>query len=180
MTADTKALGVPRYYPAPKTVLLAMDDADGRAELAAALRIDEHVVIEVEDGLELWDYLSTHASTRPGPVPDVIISDLALAGASGLEILERLRARKDMTHFILLALPSEAQLHAAEARPIAAFLYEKPVDVQDIRDALFSLTGGSFHEEAAALRARINSLARGNRFRSLGAPLLSEPGKPLP
>lgn len=157
----------PPYYPAPKRVLLAMDDLESRETLADALREDHHDVVELEDGLELWDYLSASTSPRAIPQTDVIISDLSLPGMDGIEILERLRRRGDMTHFVLLASPSEASAYAVEATPVAAFLYEKPLDVQDIRDALFSLTGGSFHESAAALRARISSLARGSRFRVL-------------
>jgi CheY-like chemotaxis protein len=157
----------PAYYPAAKRVLLAMDDLDDREELAGALREDHHTVVELEDGLELWDYLSADPSARESPKTDVIISDSSLPGMGGLEILAALRERGDLTHFILLAQPEEAKLPAVRAGPVAAFLYEKPVNAHDIRDALFSLTGGSFHEEASALRDRIKSLARGSRFRVL-------------
>jgi CheY-like chemotaxis protein len=159
----------PAYYPAPKRVLLAMDDLDSREVLARALREDQHDVLELEDGLELWDYLSAGTAPRASPRTDVIIADLLLPGMDGIEILELLRGRGDMTHVVLLASPSQASRYAEEARPLAAFLYEKPLDVHDIRDALFSLTGGSFHESAAALRTRIGSLARGSHFRLLDA-----------
>jgi CheY-like chemotaxis protein len=160
-------LPAPAYYPAPKRVLLAMDDLDGREELASALREDHHTVVELEDGLELWDYLSADPLPRKSPLTDVIICDSSLPGKDGLEILVALRERADLTHFILLAEPAEAKLQALRAGPLVAFLYEKPVNAHDIRDALFSLTGGSFHEEASALRVRIQSLARGSRFRVL-------------
>lgn len=159
------ATPLPRYYPAPKRVLLAVDDLDSREALASALREDQHTVVDLEDGLELWDYLSGPTTLRAPPRIDVIISDLSLPGMDAIDILKLLREGGDRPHVVLLASPSEAKLYAVEARSVAAFLYEKPLDVHDIRHALFSLTGGSFHESAVALRARIGSLARGSRFR---------------
>ena len=103
----------------------------------------------------------------------MIISDVALAGMSGIQILALLRERGDLTCFVLLAWPEEDVVPVVEARPAAAFLYEKPVDVQDIRDALFSMAGGSFQQEACALKARMDALAQANRFRALAAPRLN-------
>jgi CheY-like chemotaxis protein len=157
----------PGYYPGPKRILLAVDDPEGLEELASGLREDGHTVVEFEDGSELWDHLTAEsAAVRASPGADVIIAELSLPGMDGLQILERLRERGNLTHFILLAWPDEAAVRPAKTG-IASFLYEKPVEVRDIRNALFSLTGGSFHEEAAALRKRIESIALGSRFRVL-------------
>jgi CheY-like chemotaxis protein len=157
----------PGYYPGPKRILVAIDDPEGLEELASGLREDGHTVVEFEDGSELWDHLTADsAAVRASPGADVIIAELSLPGMDGLQILERLRERGNLTHFILLAWPDEAAVRPAKTG-IASFLYEKPVEVRDIRNALFSLTGGSFHEEAAALRKRIESIALGSRFRVL-------------
>ena len=57
----------PQAMPAaPLRVLLAEEDEGHRQELAVALRRDGCVVIEVEDGLEVEDYLE-EAFSRGSP-----------------------------------------------------------------------------------------------------------------
>jgi DNA-binding response OmpR family regulator len=163
------AAAAPVYNPAPKRVLLAMDHLESRESLATSLKKDRHAVIELEDGFELFDYLSTYGTGwRQPPPPDVVISDVSLPGMNGPEILAWLRGRGDLTHFVLLAWPQEVE-RVVGAPVMAATLYEKPVRMQDIRDALFSLVGGSFQKEAAELHARLTSLFRERRLRSLEA-----------
>ena len=68
-------------------ILLAEDDDDLRELMAARLTREGMKVIEIEDGLELRDYLEM---CRPGGTvtePDVVITDSQMPGETGPEAL---------------------------------------------------------------------------------------------
>lgn len=86
----------------PRTVLIAEDDADFRAELREWLERDGvfDVVAETDDGAEVVPAVETHA-------PDLVLLDLRLPNRDGLEILEALAARADPpTVAVLTAFPT--------------------------------------------------------------------------
>ena len=86
------------------TVLLADDHAivtDGLARILKAAHLD--VVGAVRDGQQLLD-----AATRLRP--DVIITDLAMPGLSGLDALARLRAARVQSKVIVLTMHHDADL----------------------------------------------------------------------
>ena len=81
----------------PQTVLLAEPDEALRDQAAAALREDGFEVIEVEDGLELRDYLEALRIPSRLAVPDIIVSETSLPGESALFVLAQLRQRDRVT-----------------------------------------------------------------------------------
>ena len=73
-----------------RTVLLADDDEDFRAALAAALDEDGHDVVAVPNGAAALAALEDAAKGRGRP-PDLLVLDLLMPGVSGIEVLQRLR-----------------------------------------------------------------------------------------
>lgn len=70
------------------TIVLADDESDLRAALAAVLRRDGHDVHEACDGLEA---LALVASLRPV----LLLLDVWMPGVNGFEVLDRLRGDPD-------------------------------------------------------------------------------------
>lgn len=72
----------------PARILLAEDDRDLRAKIAAALRADGHEVVEANDGGRLLVRIGTAYATRqPREGYDLVISDVRMPVCSGLQIL---------------------------------------------------------------------------------------------
>jgi two-component system C4-dicarboxylate transport response regulator DctD len=68
-------------------IAVAEDDDDFRELIVELLRGEGHQVIELEDGFELLDYV--HFAKRrevAGGVPDLVITDLRMPGADGLDV----------------------------------------------------------------------------------------------
>ena len=120
--------------PEPETVLLVEPDDDLRERVSEALREDGFRVVEVEDGMELLDYLealSGHAKVIP---PDVIVSEIALPGPSALELLWRLRQQDRVTPVILIASKGEDMERAQECG--ADLVLPWPLDIDQLRTAV--------------------------------------------
>ena len=161
------AKGGGAYQPAPKRVLLATDDDDLRSALSLALQRDRHHVVELEDGSELLDYLdgSRVCEFAALPRPDAIIASLTMTGLGGLELLEALRRADDRTPFIGLAERRDAGSFERMRALGAEYIFEAPLRLDDLREALHSLPGGTFPEGKASHGARLEACQRGTRFR---------------
>lgn len=68
------------------TALVAEDDAQTRARIAAALREKGFVVSEARDGVELIELVHA-AQCEDGSAPDLIVTGAKLPGAGGFEAL---------------------------------------------------------------------------------------------
>lgn len=91
-----------------KNLVLVEEDEFLREELARQLRADGHRVVTLEDGLELCDYLGLVLySNGKIPPPQLIISDVELAGFGGLHICRMLSRAEDAVPIILLAMSEE-------------------------------------------------------------------------
>ena len=94
------------------TVLLADDHAVVAEGLASLLRSEFAVVGTVTDGAQLLDAARRYR-------PDVIVTDLAMPGMSGLDALRRLKADGLQARVIILTMHSDAEM-AAEALRVGA------------------------------------------------------------
>src|SRR3569623_2667456 len=108
----------------PAKILVADDEQNLRRVLAALLRRDGHEVVQAANGLEAIDRLSD---------VDVVITDLRMPGADGMEVLRT--ANKNHPHvpvIMITAYGSGGQ--AVEAIKAGAFDYiEKPFEQEAIR-----------------------------------------------
>jgi DNA-binding response OmpR family regulator len=123
----------------PAAIVLAEDDAELRQLLVSALARDGHEVIAARDGSELVTRLGAfwirHAA------PDLIITDVRMPGASGLDVLEVLRARLWKTPVIVITAFGDRAIHEKARSLGAARVFDKPFDVDDLRAAVSSLLG---------------------------------------
>jgi CheY-like chemotaxis protein len=97
-------------------VLLAHSDETRRGGLAWELGAQGCTVVEVEDGLELLDYLDEHGPWLPLPRPDVIVTELEMPGCGGLEAARRLRRSGDDTPIVFINVTQSLSTAVAAAR----------------------------------------------------------------
>jgi two-component system, cell cycle response regulator DivK len=118
-----------------RTVLVADADADSRIIYATILRHEGFSVLEARTGCEAVDLLSESP-------PDAVITELALTGVDGLDVLRHVINRWPASHIpviILTATECDAIRERAEEAGCAAFVMKprRPRDlVADLRLAL--------------------------------------------
>jgi CheY-like chemotaxis protein len=118
-----------------RTVLVADADADSRIIYATILRHEGFSVLVASTGSEAVDLISETP-------PDAVITELALTGVDGLEVLRHAAARWPASHIpviILTAMVGDAIRERAEEAGCAAFIMKprRPRDlVADLRFAL--------------------------------------------
>jgi DNA-binding NtrC family response regulator len=110
-------------------VLLAEEDEEERTVLAEELRRHGYRVVEVEDGLELKDYLEFAA-------PRVIISDAVMDGYGGLDVLAELHETSSSMPFIVLNRTADREVSRRALNLDAAFVLEGPVSANQVCDAV--------------------------------------------
>lgn len=72
-------------------MLLAEDDRELRSLLGAVLRQLGYSVLEAPDGARLKTMVQSLLQSGHEPRPELIVSDVRMPGASGLEVLSTLR-----------------------------------------------------------------------------------------
>lgn len=97
-----------------------------------ALTDEGFEVLSFEDGAELLDYFELDAA-RPA---DVIIADLNMPGPSGLEGLERARARGLTAPIFVVTGESSPELKGRVAQLGNALFLQKPVDAARLAQAI--------------------------------------------
>jgi len=108
----------------PAKILVADDEQNLRRVLVALLRREGHEVVQASNGLEAID--------RLGDV-DVVITDLRMPGADGMEVLRA--AAKGHPHIPVIMITAYGSVgQAVEAIKAGAFDYvEKPFEQEQIR-----------------------------------------------
>jgi DNA-binding NarL/FixJ family response regulator len=120
------------------TVLLADDHAILLEGLVTLLQREFTLAGTVTDGARLID-----AARKLRP--DVIVTDLAMPGMSGLEALHRLRADKIPTKVIFLTMHADAQLAAEVLRAGASGFVVKHAAGKELVAAIHeALRGGTY------------------------------------
>jgi two-component system, cell cycle sensor histidine kinase and response regulator CckA len=102
----------PTTAKVPATILVVEDNPITRKMVRVALEAEGHRVIEAEDGPQALDR-SAHDP------PDLVFQDLNLPGMDGLELVQRLRERKELHDIPILAF-SGLQSKLAKARTMRA------------------------------------------------------------
>jgi len=120
------------------TVLLADDHAVVAEGLASLLGSEFALVGTVADGAQLLE-----AARRLRP--DVIVTDVAMPGMSGLEALRRLKAEAIAAKVIFLTMHADAQLAAEALRAGASGFVVKHAAGKELISAIHTvLRGGTY------------------------------------
>jgi two-component system response regulator AtoC len=108
----------------PAKILVADDEQNLRRVLAALLRRDGHEIVQAANGLEAIERLAD---------VDVVITDLRMPGADGMEVLRT--ANKNHPHVPVIMITAYGSVgQAVEAIKAGAFDYiEKPFEQDSIR-----------------------------------------------
>ncbi len=130
-----------------RLVLVAEDDEDLRALIAAALRQGDYVVLEAGDGAQVLERLDA-AIGSPDDMPDLIVSDVRMPNLSGFGVLAALRRAHVSTPVILITAFTDPSFRTVAERLGAAGILRKPFDMDDLLTAVLNVQ--SAHHRARA------------------------------
>ena len=130
------ARALPRLMEPRQIVVVAEDDDELRELLVAALESDTRQVVEVEDGSELLDYLEFIAGRGvQANLPDLILTDVQMPGASGLDVVAWARAMGVTCPFVILTGYADDRLKEAALKVGDTRVLSKPQTLGAIRAA---------------------------------------------
>lgn len=117
-------------------VLVAEDDIDMRAMIAAALRSEGYVVVDVANGIELLDAIATGLISGSSQDRfDVVLSDVRMPRVNGIDVITHLRQSSWTVPVVIMTASGDAAF-LTRLRELGIRLLEKPFDLDDLRDAI--------------------------------------------
>jgi signal transduction histidine kinase/ActR/RegA family two-component response regulator len=128
----------PGRFP-PRRILVVDDNYDAAATLGDLLTVLGATVLVVNSGRAALDSLDTFH-------PDSVLLDIGMPEMDGYEVSRRIRATRDHTEILLIALTGWGQEHDQRRSRAAGFDHHlvKPPDIDKLRDLL---TAGWASEE---------------------------------
>lgn len=118
---------------APREIVVAEDDDDMRNLVVRDLREAGFAVHEARSGTELRGLIGARRRGPHMPLGLIIVTDVRMQGATGLEVLAELREEDWSTPIILMTAFGDAKLHATAERLGALAVFDKPFDVRELR-----------------------------------------------
>jgi CheY-like chemotaxis protein len=120
------------YKRSPLRILLAEDDLEMRRMLSWYLQKKGYCVVVCKDGNELMRHLGFFGPLEYFHGFDLIISDIRMPGATGLQVLGTAKEFDDFPPMILItAFPDKQTLELAKRLEATAIL-SKPFDIDDL------------------------------------------------
>jgi two-component system nitrogen regulation response regulator GlnG len=149
---------------APKTILVADDDASIRTVLSHALRRAGYSVETTDNGATLFRWVTEGRG-------DLVITDVAMPGESGLDLIPKIHARRPGMKVIVISAQNALTTGIAASERGALDFLPKPFDI----DRLLGTVNGAFR--AGAVPEQDNSgmaAARGKDFVVGRSPAMQE------
>jgi DNA-binding NarL/FixJ family response regulator len=119
-------------------VVLADDHSIVLEGLRRVLQADFIITATAKDGYDLLRLALLHK-------PDVIVSDLSMPGLTGLEVLQRIRAAKLRTKFIILTMHSDAEIAREACRKGASGFVLKASAASQLERAIRTALDGEVY-----------------------------------
>lgn len=124
-------------YGVGRRALVAEDDDEMRALLAATLRHDGFEVVVARNGLELLDLLVPWLAGRETSEPiDVIVSDVQMPSFTGMQVLAGLSEAHRAPPMVLITAFGDPATHDLARDLGAVAVLDKPFDLDDLRGVL--------------------------------------------
>jgi len=117
-------------------ILVAEDDSEMRRLLVWRLRNVGFETIECADGYQLLDNLGNPVLSGEPDDFDLIVSDIRMPGATGLEILEGIHEAEWFVPMILITAFGNDEVHQTAERLGAAGMFDKPFDIDALIDRI--------------------------------------------
>ena len=130
----------------PSSVLIVDDEALLARTLASALREDGFDVVTAESAEDAVEHLF------PKSPFDVVLLDHRLPGATGVSVLERMRAEGQRTPVILMTAFETVSMRSRALELGVAGFFRKPFNLRDLLDQIELLA----HDGAAHHAAGVN------------------------
>lgn len=115
-------------------VLVAEDEDELRTLIARSLGQHGLRVVELEDGLEMSDYIALARPTARHriPLPSLVVTDVRMPGASGLEVVRAIRALGlDVPVVVLTAYPDD-EVYEEALKLGDTQVFAKPFDLDEL------------------------------------------------
>jgi DNA-binding response OmpR family regulator len=126
------------------SVLIVDDEALLARTLASALRDDGFEVVTAESAEDAVRHLF------PENRFDVVLLDHRLPGASGVSVLERMRAEGQRTPVILMTAFETVSMRSRALELGVAGFFRKPFDLRGMLDQIETLAHAAAHQAAGA------------------------------
>lgn len=127
-------------------ILMADDDEDDRLLTRDALHESKvlNTLVFVENGMELWQYLKgegAYADRLKYPLPGIILLDLNMPVMDGREVLEKIKADKQLRRIpIVILTTSKAEEDKLRTYDLGAASYiTKPVSFESLVELMRTL-----------------------------------------
>jgi CheY-like chemotaxis protein len=118
-----------------RRVVVADDDEDMRAAVAAALQADGCITVEARDGRELLDLICI-SFDQPWLRPDVIVTDVKMPTVSGLGVLAALQCANCNLPVVMITAAADEYVDRVARRLGAVGVLHKPFDLDDLVTAV--------------------------------------------
>ena len=113
-------------------ILVAEDDTELRSLLASMLRRDGFDVTDAPDGTAVRELARAIFEGRAKSL-DLVVMDVRMPGASGIELLGELRRAGFSAPIVLMTAFGDAKLHADANEAGASAVLDKPFDLDELR-----------------------------------------------
>lgn len=116
------------------TLLVVDDHADSLDIAVQLIRACGATVLTATNGAEALERLDDQ-------MPHVVVTDLQMPVMGGVELLQQIRARRDVSNVPVIALSAFHEKYVAGAGAFDRF-FQKPLDVDTLGAAILTLTAG--------------------------------------